>query len=45
MMSFKAKLRNLFRRVRCTVACCSSKITIENSQVDGLNDYDEESSQ
>ena len=41
-MSFITKLRNLFRRVKCIVACCASNITIENSQVDGRSN-DEES--
>jgi len=35
MSSFKLRLRNLLKRIRCIVACCASKIIIENSQVDG----------
>ena len=42
MMSFKTKLINLFRRVKCIVACCESNIIIENSQVDDRSN-DEES--
>ena len=42
MISFKTKQINLFRRVKCIVACCESNIIIENSQVDDRSN-DEES--
>ena len=34
------KLRDFLRRLRCLISCCGSTLIIENSQVDGI--YDEE---
>lgn len=35
MSSLILRLRNFLKRFRCILACCGSKIVIENSQLDG----------
>ena len=35
MSSFKLKLREFLKRIKCFVVRCGSQLTIENSQIDG----------
>lgn len=43
MFSIPLKLRTLLKRIRCIFACCGSTISIENSEIDGKpNDNDDD---
>ena len=36
------RLRDILRRLRCLIACCGATLIIENSQIDGEQNEEEE---
>ena len=38
MSDLHIRLRDLFEKIKCFFVCCGSRIVIENSEIDGLDD-------
>ena len=45
MSSLRFRFKEFLKRIKCLVACCNSKIIIENSQIDGKPNEEEEDGQ